>query len=82
MASPSSLNGAAGSGDVVLLGPGLHVGLGCGRSSVQTKLGWDPLNPVGRLDVLYQHNLVAGGSALARSDGRIGKEVLPDLGDC
>lgn len=37
------------------------------------------LDAVGRVDVLDKGNLEAGGSALARGNGRISEEVLPDL---
>ena len=44
----------------------------------ETELGVDTLNTVGRVDVLDQGELPAGGTALARSDGGGSKEVLPD----
>lgn len=44
----------------------------------KTELGGDALDTVGRVDVLDQGELPAGGTALARSDGRGSQEVLPD----
>jgi hypothetical protein len=55
----------------VLLGPRrkVHLGLGSLQSTRQTELASDALNTVSRVDVLDEHNLVAGGGALARRDG-------------
>lgn len=51
-----------------------------GRESTgQTELGLDALHSVGGVDVLDQDDLVAGGSALAGSNGGVGKEEFPDL---
>jgi hypothetical protein len=63
----------------ILLGPSLEIGSGSLESSVEAILARDPLNTVGRVDVLDQDDLVASGRTLARDDGRVGKEVLPDL---
>ena len=49
------------------------------QSGGQGELGRDTLNTVGRVDVLDQGDLVAGGSALTGDDGGVGKEELPDL---
>ena len=42
----------------------------------------DALDTVSRVDVLDQGDLVAGGTTLARGDGAVSKEVLPDLQSC
>ena len=49
------------------------------QSTGQAVLRVDALNTVGRVDVLDEGNLVAGGGTLAGGDGGVGKEVLPDL---
>lgn len=48
-------------------------------STSETVLGGDALNAVGRVDVLDQGELPAGGTALAGGDGGGSQEVLPDL---
>lgn len=48
------------------------------RSS-KAELSWNTKNAVSRVDVLDQGNLVAGCSSLARDDGRVSEEELPDL---
>lgn len=45
----------------------------------KTKLGLDTINTVGRVDVLDEGELPAGGTTLAGGDGGRSKEVLPDL---
>jgi hypothetical protein len=62
-----------------VLGPGLEVGLGLLESSLESKLGGDAFDAMGRVDVLHQDNLVASGSALARCNGRPSEEEEPDL---
>lgn len=46
---------------------------------MQTKLRINALNTVSRVDVLDHGDLVACCCTLPRSDGRVGKEVFPDL---
>ena len=60
------------------------VGAGDGglAGTSKTELGGDALDTVGRVDVLDQGDLVAGGTTLARGDGAVSKEVLPDLQSC
>ena len=65
--------------DVVLGGPGLDVGPAAVKSIRQSELGGNTLNSVCRVDVLDQSDLEASGTALAGDDGRVGKEVFPDL---
>lgn len=48
-------------------------------STGETVLSVNALNAVGRVDVLDQGKLPAGGTALAGSDGGGSQEVLPDL---
>lgn len=57
-----------------------NVNLGSSHSTLETKLRSGALNPVNRVDVLHQRDLVARCRSLAGNDGGIGKEVLPDLG--
>ena len=47
----------------------------------EAKLRLHALDAVRRVDILDQRDLPAGGAALARDDGRVGEEVLPDLDD-
>jgi hypothetical protein len=42
-------------------------------------LAVDTLDTVGRVDVLDQCELVAGGTTLSGGDGAVGEEILPDL---
>jgi hypothetical protein len=56
-----------------------NVGAALGKSALEVELGWHALDAVGRVDVLDQGDLVAGGAALAGDDGRVGEEELPDL---
>jgi len=49
------------------------------ESARETELGVDTLDTVGRVDVLDHGDLVAGGGTLTGDDGRVGKEVFPDL---
>ena len=46
---------------------------------METELGVDALDTVGRVDVLDHGDLVASGRTLSRDDGRVGKEVFPNL---
>lgn len=46
------------------------------------ELAVDAFDTVGRVDVLDQGELVAGGTALTGDDGGVGKEVFPDLFQC
>lgn len=55
------------------------IDLGCCQGSCQAKLIRNPFYPVRGIDVLDQGDLVASRRALAGDDGRVGKEVLPDL---
>jgi hypothetical protein len=59
----------------------LTSGLAGFESALQTELAVDTLDTVGRVDVLDQCKLVAGGTTLAGGDGAVGEEVLPDLND-
>lgn len=59
--------------------PGLEVKLGVVKSAREAKGGRNAFNTVGRVDVLNQGDLVAAGGTLARGDGGVTKEVLPDL---
>lgn len=59
--------------------PGLQVELGSVQSTRQTIVVVDALDTVRRVDVLDQCDLVAGSTTLARHDGGVGKEVLPNL---
>lgn len=77
--SAAPLQVLSGSLDVVLGGPGLDVGPAVVESIRQGELGGDTLNSVCRVDVLDQGDLEASSTALARDDGGVGKEVLPDL---
>lgn len=56
--------------------------VGTGNSSLagtsEAVLGGNALDTVGRVDVLDEGKLPAGGTTLARSDGRGSQEVLPD----
>lgn len=61
------------------LGPGLQVSPGLLQRSLETELGVDALDAVGRVNVLHKDNLVAGSGALARGNGGPGKEKEPDL---
>jgi len=56
------------------------VGTGDGglAGTSETVLSGDALDTVGRVDVLNQGELPAGGTTLAGSDGRGSQEVLPD----
>ena len=49
------------------------------QRSGKAELGVDTLNAVRGVDVLDQGDLVASRGALARDDGGVCKEVLPDL---
>lgn len=60
--------------------PGGQVSLGIGQSAVETKLRRSALDAVEAVVVLVENDLVASGGTLARDDGRVGKEELPDLG--
>jgi hypothetical protein len=73
------LNGDAGEVGSVGLGPSLQISLNGTGGATETILGRDTLDTVERVDVLVENNLVASGTALARNDGRVGKEELPDL---
>lgn len=42
-------------------------------------LGFDALDTVRGVDVLDERNLVASSGTLARSNGGVSKEVLPNL---
>lgn len=45
----------------------------------KAELGRNTLNAVSRVDVLDHGDLPAGSTSLTGSDGRVGKEVFPDL---
>lgn len=47
--------------------------------AVEAELRRNALDTVGRVDVLDQRDLEAGGTALTGGDGRVGEEVFPDL---
>jgi hypothetical protein len=63
-----------GDREIILAG-----GLAGFESALQAELAVDTLNTVGRVDVLDQCQLVAGGTTLSGGDGAVGEEVLPDL---
>jgi hypothetical protein len=63
-----------GDGEIILAG-----GLAGFESALQAELAVNTLNTVGRVDVLDQCQLVAGGTTLSGGDGAVGEEVLPDL---
>lgn len=65
--------------DSLVLSPGRKVDLGGTQASREAELGLDAVDTVAGVDVLHQHNLEAGSRALARGDGRVSEEVLPDL---
>ena len=65
-------------GGISLL-PGLQVKFGRRQGASQAELSVDALHTVGRIDVLDQSDLVARGASLSGDDGRVRKEVLPDL---
>ena len=46
---------------------------------MQVELRRNALHTVSRIDILDQSDLVASRTTLSRHDGRVGKEVLPDL---
>lgn len=56
----------------LVLDPGRHVGPGSLLGARQAELGRDAVDAVGRVDILDQHDLEAGSSALARGNGRVG----------
>lgn len=66
-------------GDVVVGGPGLEVGASVLETTLETKLGLDAVHAVGRVDVLDEGDLEAGGGTLARGNGGVGQEEFPDL---
>ena len=45
----------------------------------ESKLGWDALDTVRRVDILDERDLVACRTTLARGDGTVREEVLPNL---
>ena len=49
-----------------------------GQRTRKTKLRPEAVDTVRGIEVLDNHHLVAGGAALARSNGRPGKKELPD----
>lgn len=49
------------------------------ESARETELSVNTIGTVSRVDVLDHGDLVASGGTLARDDGRVGKEVFPDL---
>jgi hypothetical protein len=57
----------------------LASGLAGIEGTLQAKLVVNTLNTVGGVDVLDQSDLVASSTTLARGDGAVGEEVLPDL---
>lgn len=61
-------------GQAVLAG-----GLGGLEGAGEAELRRDAVHAVGRVEVLDQHELEAGRGALARGDGGVGQEELPDL---
>lgn len=58
---------------------GSDVGDGSFTGSSEAVLRVDALDTVGGVDVLNEGELPASGTALAGGNGRVGKEVLPDL---
>jgi hypothetical protein len=46
---------------------------------MQVELSGNSFNTVGGVDVLDQGDLVASRCALPGGDGRVGKEIFPDL---
>jgi len=64
------------------LRPGSQVDLSRNGSlfgTVDGMLRGNTLNPMERVEVLVQDNLVAGGATLTGNDGGVGKEELPNL---
>ncbi len=53
--------------------------LASGEGAAEAVLGVDAVNAVARVEVLNNHHLEAGCGTLARSNGRVGQEQLPDL---
>lgn len=49
------------------------------ESALEAEGSLDPLDPVSRVDVLDERDLVASRAALAGDDGARSKEILPDL---
>lgn len=75
----ATLDGDRGEALGLGLGPGLEVGASVLEGAAEAVLRGDALDPVGRVEVLDNRDLVARGTALARDDGGVGKEELPDL---
>jgi len=63
----------------VVLSPSLQVSSRARKGLRETMLSTDALNSVERVHILDEDNLVACRTALARDNGRVSKEVLPDL---
>lgn len=49
------------------------------QPSFQTELTRYTLNPMSRINILHQRDLVARSASLARDDGAVGEEILPYL---
>jgi hypothetical protein len=52
------------------------------ESTGKTELGVDTIGTVSGVDVLDHGDLVASSGTLTRDNGRVGKEVFPDLWIC
>lgn len=59
--------------------PGLASLHGSGKSTGETELGAVAVDTVGRVQVLDDHDLEAGGATLAGSNDGPGEEEFPDL---
>lgn len=66
-------------GKAPLLGLGSKLRLASSEGTSETELSLDAVNAVNSVEVLDTGDLEASSAALARSDGGIGEEVLPDL---
>lgn len=66
-------------GHLVLGSPSRQVGLAILQGTRQVELGVDSLDTMRRVDVLDHGDLKARGGTLARRDGRVAEEILPNL---
>jgi len=75
------LSNIRGQADVIVPGPGSNVELGGGGCAAarQSELRVDAIGAVRRIDVFNQRDLVASSATLARDNGRVGQEELPNL---
>lgn len=59
--------------------PGLALLLASSEGTGQSELRGNPVDAMGRVQILNHHHLVAGGEPLAGSDDGPGEEEFPDL---